>query len=116
LEWIGVEGGSVVLDIQIVKPGQFIQHETRAEPNRAPVFCVMIYPLGLLNEFRATSIESPIMMQVVHTNLEAIASQPIEKLFGNLVRTRWNEIERGSNPQPHFQLGESSDAVEANLR
>ena len=55
------------------------------------------------------------MMQVVDTNLEAVADQPLAKLFGNLVRTFWNKVEGGSKPQPHFQLGEFSNAVEANL-
>ena len=76
----------------------------------------MIYSLGLSNEFGATAIELSIMLQVVHTNLEAVADQLIDKFFGDLVRTFWDEVERGSKTQVHFHLGELSNAVEAHLR
>ena len=72
LEWVSVERGHVIVDIQRMQPLQIMKHETRPEPDGAPIFQVMVNSGRAAIELAAGREKPAIMSEIVDSYLEAV--------------------------------------------
>src|SRR5262245_24235685 len=102
LEWISVERGRVVLNLEVVYPFQVPQHESRPETHRSPIFQVLVNPFCLLGEDFAILEKFPVMMEIVHADLKSAPRQLTTQQAGNGVISLGNEAKAGTKAQILF--------------
>src|SRR6266480_3795700 len=71
LEWVGVEGGRIVLHIEIMQPIEVTQHEPRPESRCAPFTRIAVDLCRASFEPAARGKEMAIMFKIVYPNLES---------------------------------------------
>ena len=47
LEWVGIESGGIIQNIELVKPIQLVEHEARSKSCRIPVPEIVVNPRSL---------------------------------------------------------------------
>jgi hypothetical protein len=98
-EGVGVEGGTVVLDVEVVEPIELTEHEPGAEPDDVPVVEVTVDVLGVITEGIAGSEQFAVVMEVMDADFEPVVGEPGAKVGGHGVAAFRNEIEGGSEPE-----------------
>src|ERR1700730_10570243 len=106
LKGIGIESGSIVLDVEIVQPIQLMQHEARPESGRAPLIDIMVDMRGLTSELTARCKKVTIVLEIVHAYFKSVAGKLFSQLTWNTIVTFRNEVEGRTYAQLHFQLHE----------
>ena len=62
LEWVGIKGRSVVLDLEIVQPVEIVQHEAGAKGGGVPIIQIAIDLLCFGGEIAAGMKEPSIVL------------------------------------------------------
>src|SRR5439155_21928210 len=70
LEWVGVEGGRIVLHIEIMQPIEITQHEPRPESRCAPFTRIAVDPYGASFESTIRGKEMTIMLKIMYSDFE----------------------------------------------
>ena len=75
LERIGVEGGHVVANGQLMQPIEFVQHKARSKALSIPIGEILIDSLGFSDKAAPGAIQAAVVMKIVHTNFETLGSK-----------------------------------------
>src|SRR5713226_1720774 len=112
---VGVERGRVVKNVQIMQPIEVMVHESRSEPDRVPLFQIMIYPIRVGLEGVPGPVEFSIVLQIMHADLESIRGQVIAQFLRRGVIAFRDEIEGGVKAKVRFKFHEVPAAVESSF-
>ncbi|HEY6260512.1 MAG TPA: hypothetical protein VIW47_02885 [Nitrospiraceae bacterium] len=115
LEGVGVEGGTIVLDIEVVQPVQVVMHEAGSESDCAPVLEMLVDSPCFFSKFRAAAVEFAVVVQVVDAHFESVALKFFDQVPGNLVIAFGDEIEGGAEAQVHFELHQLPASIQTSL-
>ena len=106
-ERVGIEGGHVVLDVEVMKPVEIMQHETRSKSCGTPLIEILIDPPGVLIEVAAGLVESPVVPKIMNANFEALADEFLPQLRRHSVIAFRNKVEGRSEAQFTLEFGQS---------
>src|SRR5438093_12226046 len=94
-------------------PFEVVVHESRSEPNDIPLAQILIHSFGAVSESRSGAVKFAVVLQVMQTDFESIASQELAQFLGNLVIPFGDKIEGRSESQPHVQFHELLTPIES---
>ena len=80
-KWIGVKGGGVILNIQILQPFQVVKHEPGSKTRRPPLLQILVDPGGLRRKLLAAAIELAIVIQIMHPHFKTLADQIVPQFL-----------------------------------
>src|SRR5438477_12985009 len=72
LERVGIESGGIILDIELMKPIQLVEHKTRSKSCRIPVAEITVNPRGLAAKPSPRYKQSAIVFKIVYTYFEPV--------------------------------------------
>ena len=104
LEWVGIEGRHVILDIELMQPVEVVEHESRAKTNCLPILEISIDPNRVFPEFSRRTKQSAVVSQVVHAYLETVLEQFLAQRRGHSIVSFRDEIEGGAEAHFHLEL------------
>ena len=110
LERIGVEGGAIVIRLEVVQPFEVVVHEARAETGRLPFAQVAVDARGVASEFLARPVELAVVMQIVDADFKTIFRQERAELGRDAIVALRHKVERGTKTARHLQLSQSATA------
>src|ERR1017187_3057342 len=93
LKGVCIESRGIVLDIEIVQPIEFVEHEAGSKPGCGPFLHIGINSRRVLAESLAGLIEFAVMMQIMNADFESPLPKPRKQFRGNGVRSLGYEIE-----------------------
>src|SRR5467141_4164386 len=96
-----------------MQPFKVMEHESRAESDRIPLFQVMIDPFSASLEDFPGAVKFAIVLQIMHANLESVRVQMIAQFLRCGVIAFGNEIEGGAKAQARIKFHELPAAVES---
>jgi len=102
-EGIGVEGGGIVSNLQVVQPVQVADHGGGAEPYGAPILQIMVNPDRPSPKDLPRPIIQTVMQEAMNRDLKAPPLEAIAKLRGHGIPLG-HEAERGAEAQLLLQL------------
>src|SRR5260370_34777707 len=89
-----------------MQPIEVMVHESRSEPDRVPLFQIMIYPIRVGLEDFPGPVEFSIVLQIMHADLESIRGQVIAQSLRRGVIAFRDEIEGGAKAYARFKFHE----------
>src|SRR5205085_8840272 len=92
-EGIGIEGGGVITNVQVMQPLQVVKHETRPESARAPFVKIMIDVSRVPAKGAPGSEQASVVSEIMDTDFKTIPDKLFAKFFGNAVCPFRHEIE-----------------------
>ena len=104
LERVCVEGGGIVLDVQIMKPLQVVQHEAGTKSLRAPFFQIAVDAPRLFEELFAPPVKFPVVTQIMDADFKPVSHQFLAQCGRDTIFAFGNEIERGTEAERLFEL------------
>ncbi|MFA6563352.1 MAG: hypothetical protein WCV00_15700 [Verrucomicrobiia bacterium] len=90
-----------------MSPFQVMEHETGPETDSPPILEVTIDPRCIPDKLLPAVIEFAVVVQIMHTHLEAISHQFRPQFRPNNIVAFRNQIERGTETQLLFELRQS---------
>src|SRR5262249_52906416 len=75
LEWVRVEGGGIVLHVEIMQPIKIAQHKNRPESPGAPFTCIAVDSRGAFFKSATRGKQMAVMFKIVYTYFESAASE-----------------------------------------
>src|SRR5688572_7748594 len=106
LEGIRVERRHVVIDIEVMNPVQVMVHETGSKTTSAPIIQIAVDTFSVCPKSFLGAIKLPIMLQIVHANLEAVIAELLAQFLRNAVFPFGNEIEARAKSPFRFESSE----------
>ena len=115
LEWVGIERGGIVFDLQFMQTIPIMQHEAGTETARTPIVEVVIYAAGIRRKLIGPPIKFTIVAQIVNADLKAIALKFFAQFTTDTIFTFGDKIEGGAEAKALFQLQQICHLVHAEL-
>src|SRR6267378_403378 len=75
-EGVGVEGGTVIFNVEVVQPIQVVVHEAGTEADGPPFFETIIYLPSMCAKRFAGGVELAVVIEIVDADFEAVRREP----------------------------------------
>jgi hypothetical protein len=72
---IGVEGGGIVSNVQLMQPIQLMQHESGSEPNRSPLAKIIVNSRCAAFKLSSRREKPAVVPKVVNADLKTLIYQ-----------------------------------------
>src|SRR5438067_12158939 len=83
LERIGVKGGHVIANGQLMQPIEFVQHKSRSKALSIPIGQIIIDSFGFSDKIAPGAIQAAVVIKIVHATFEAFGSKFLAQLTRN---------------------------------
>src|SRR5438045_8678095 len=71
LERIGVKGGHVIANGQLMQPIEFVQHKSRSKALSIPIGQILIDSFGFSDKIAPGPIQAAVVMKILNANFKA---------------------------------------------
>src|SRR5947207_15143613 len=106
LERIGVKGGHVIANGQLMQPIEFVQHKSRSKALSIPIGQILIDSFGFSDKIAPGAIQAAVVMKIVHANFEAFGSKFLAYLRRNAILSGRNEVKARCKAYFGFKLSQ----------